>query len=69
MALIEQRITDKIEITEDDAIQVRHATYIVNDETGERKYGPTYHRAAYVKGADVTAEDARVQAIAAALWL
>lgn len=47
-------------------IQVRWATYILED--GKIVAGPTYHRSAYTATADLTAEDERVQALAAVAW-
>lgn len=66
MALSKEVVVDKIEILEDGAIQVRRATYILED--GVRISGPSYHRAAYSPGADVTGEDAKVQAHATTAW-
>lgn len=64
--LKKQTILDRVEVTETGTIQVRHATYII--ENGLRMTRPEYHRAAYSPGADVSTEDQRVQAIAALVW-
>ena len=64
--LIRDIIIDKIEIVQGDVIQVRRATYIVED--GHRIAGPEYHRVAYSPGSDVSHEDPKIQAIAKALW-
>jgi hypothetical protein len=66
MPLTKTVVIDKIEVNEDGTIQVRRATYI--EEDGARIAGPTYHRAAYAAGANLAAEDATVQAVAALVW-
>jgi hypothetical protein len=66
MALTKETVVDRIEITEDGSIQVRRGTYILED--GVRIEGPRYHRTAYVPGADISAEPARVRAIAQVVW-
>ena len=64
MALIEQ-IVDLVEIVENGTIQVRTATIIERDGTEIAK---TYHRHVVSPGDDVSNEDAKVQAIANAIW-
>jgi hypothetical protein len=59
-------VVDRIEVTEAGTVQVRWATFIVED--GVRLPNPAYHRIAYAPGEDVSAEHARVQAVAGALW-
>jgi len=65
MALIEKQSIDKIEIVETNSIQIRTATIIEKDGIEIAK---TYHRHAISPGDDITNEDAKVQAIAKAIW-
>ena len=65
MALTETIIIDKIELVENNSIQVRTATIIKKDGTEIAK---TYHRHVVSPGDNVTNEDPRVQAIANAIW-
>ena len=65
MALTETTIIDKIELVENNSIQVRTATIIERDGTEIAK---TYHRHVVAPGEDVSNEDAKVQAIANAIW-
>ena len=65
MALTEKTIIDKIELIENNSIQVRTATVIEKDGT---KLTRTFHRHVVVPGADITNEDPKVQAIANAIW-
>ena len=65
MALIEKQIIDKIELTEVNTIQVRTSTSIIKDGAEIAK---TYHRHSLSPGDDVSNQDARVQAIANAIW-
>ena len=65
MALTEQKVIDKIEVVENGTLQVREATRILKD--GE-EIAKTYHRWSFAPGADVSAQPANVQAIAAAAW-
>ncbi len=65
MALIEKTIIDKIELVENNSIQVRTATIIEKDGTEIAK---TYHRHVVSPGDDVSNEDPKVQAIANAVW-
>jgi hypothetical protein len=65
MTLFKQTLIDKIEVVESGAIQVRTATRILeNNEV----ISQTYHRHVLQPGDDLTNEDAKVQAIAAAIW-
>jgi hypothetical protein len=59
-------VTDKIEVLEDGVLQVRYASYAM--ENGERVFGPNYSRRAYAPGDSVTTENARVQAVAGTVW-
>jgi hypothetical protein len=65
MALTEKTIVDKIEIVENNSIQVRTATIIEKDGTELTR---TFHRHVVAPGADITNEDPKVQAIANAIW-
>lgn len=64
--LTKETVIDKIEILENDTVQVRRATYILED--GQRIAGPIYHRTVYAKDADVSSEHAKVRQVAAAMW-
>lgn len=66
MALTKELVIDQIEILEGGHIQVRRATYILED--GVRIAGPSYHRVAYVPGDDIKGEDPTVQAHARTAW-
>jgi hypothetical protein len=63
--LTKQTVIDKIEILETGTIQVRTAIRI--EENGER-LSESYSRHVLQPGDDVTNEDPKVQAIAAAAW-
>lgn len=66
MALSKETVIDKIEVLENGAIQVRRATYIVED--GVRIAGPIYVRAAYTPDADVATEAQLVKDLADVVW-
>ena len=66
MALTQETVIDKIEITEMGHVHVRQATYFLED--GQRVSGPQYHRRVLAPGDDVTDQDVRVQRHAAAAW-
>jgi len=65
MALTETTIVDKVELVENNSIQVRTATIIERDGTEIAK---TYHRHVKSPGEDISNEDPKVQAIANAIW-
>jgi hypothetical protein len=65
MALIEKTIIDKIELVENNSIQVRTATIIERDGV---EISRSFHRHVVSPGDDVTNEDPKVQAIANAIW-
>jgi len=65
MALIEKKIIDKIEVIENNSIQVRTATIIEKDGIEIAK---TYHRHVVAPIDNITNEDSRVKAIANAIW-
>jgi hypothetical protein len=65
MALKKQIAIDKIEVLENGAIQVREITRIVEDGT---QLSASFHRCSFVPGDDLTGQDAKVVAIANAVW-
>ena len=65
MALTEKTIIDKIELIENNSIQVRTATVIEKDGVELTR---TFHRHVVAPGTDITNEDPKVQAIANAIW-
>ena len=65
MALIEKTIVDKVELVENNSIQVRTATIIERDGT---EISRTFHRHVVCPGDDVSNEDPKVQAVANAIW-
>ena len=67
MALEEITLTDKIEVIQNGALQIRHRHAIIDTETGEEK-AANFHRHVANPGDDVTGECERVKAIAAAVW-
>jgi len=64
MALEKQVVVDQIEVVENGTVQVRTATKIMDDGV---EVSRTFHRHVIVPGADYSAEDAKVQAICAAV--
>ena len=67
MALEEITLTDKIEVTQNGALQIRHRHSIIDSETGEEK-AASFHRHVLAPTDDVSGECDRVKAIAAAVW-
>jgi len=65
MALTETTKIDQIEVLENGCIQIRIATIIQRDDVEIAK---TYHRHVVAPGEDISNEDAKVQAIANAIW-
>ena len=65
MALTKQIVVDKIEVLEKGQIQVRQATRII--EEGE-VLSSSFHRHVLEPGANLDDQDAKVSAIAAAVW-
>lgn len=65
MALTKKTVIDKIEALENGTIQVRAAIRVLEDDV---LLSQTYHRHTLSPGDDLTKEDPRVQAIAAAAW-
>lgn len=64
--LTKEVVVDKIEVLEKGHLQIRRATYILED--GIRISGPSYERIAYVPGSDISKEDKKVQDISAIAW-
>jgi hypothetical protein len=65
MALTEKTIIDKIEILENNFIQVRTANIIEKDGV---EISRTFHRHVVNPSNDISGEDAKVQAVANAVW-
>ena len=65
MALTETTKVDKIELIENNSIQIRTATIIERDGI---EISRSFHRHAKHPGEDVSTEDPKVQAIANAIW-
>ncbi len=63
MALEKIKIVDRIEVVENGCVQVRTKTAIMEDGV---EISSKFHRHVVAPGADVSGEDARVQAICAA---
>jgi hypothetical protein len=64
MALEKIQIVDRIEVVENGTLQVRTKTAIKEDGV---EISSNFHRHVVVPGADVSTEDAKVQAIAASI--
>lgn len=65
MSLSKQTSVDRIEILEDNQVQVREVTRVM--ENGA-VLATTYHRFVLQPGDDVSTQTARVQAVCAAIW-
>ena len=65
MALEKKEITGSMEVGELGAISVRTDTVITDDGT---EVSRSFHRKVLAPGDDVSGEDARVQAVANAVW-
>jgi hypothetical protein len=65
MSLTEKTIIDKIEVLENNSIQVRAANVIEKDGI---EISRTFHRHVVNPSQDISVEDAKVQAIANAIW-
>lgn len=65
MALTERTVVDKIEVLESGKLQIREANIIERDGTEVTR---TFHRYILNPGDDVTAEEQRVQDVAATVW-
>ena len=65
MALEEKSVIDQIEVTRNGSVNVRRADLILKDGA---EIGKTYHRHVLAPGDDLANEDAKVVAIAQAVW-
>lgn len=65
MALTEKTIIDKIEVLENNSIQVRNANVIEKDGI---EISRTFNRHVVHPSNDISGEDAKVQAVANAIW-
>lgn len=66
MSITKETVIDKIEILETGHVQVRRATYFLED--GVRVSSPLYHRISYAPGAAVAKEDAKVRIHCNTAW-
>jgi len=66
LALTKETVLDKVEFLEDGSVQVRRATYVLED--GVRIAGPMYQRSAYTPGDDIALEHPTVRALAPVVW-
>jgi hypothetical protein len=66
MALTKEMVTDKIETLENGTIQVRTATRVLEDGV---VLSSSFHRHCLTPGQDLANEDAKVVAIATAVWM
>lgn len=64
MSLLKIVTVDRVEVVENGSVQVRTKTAIVEDG---KQISSTFHRHVVVPGDDYSAEDARVQAVCAAV--
>ena len=67
MALEKKEITGSMEVGELGAISVRTDTVITETDDGS-ELSRSFHRKVLAPGDDVSGEDARVQAVANAVW-
>ena len=65
MALIKQTVTGQIEVGENGTIGLRTDTVVLD---GGVELSRTFHRKVLAPGDDVSGEDAKVQAVASAVW-
>lgn len=63
--ITELSVIDKIEVLENGQIQVRRADKVLRDGVEIAK---TYHRYVLAPGDDLSGQDARVAAVATAVW-
>jgi hypothetical protein len=64
MALTEETVVDKIEVVENGSVQVRTATVIKRDDV---EINRSFHRHVVAPGDSYSNEDAKVQAVCAAV--
>jgi hypothetical protein len=65
MALEKQTVTGQIEVGENGSIGLRTDTVVLDDGV---ELNRSFHRKVLSPGADVSGEDAKVQAVANAVW-
>tara|TARA_R110000822_G_scaffold222713_1_gene356051 strand:+ start:825 stop:1082 length:258 start_codon:yes stop_codon:yes gene_type:complete len=65
MALIKQTITGQIEVGENGSLGIRSDTIVLDDGV---ELSRNFHRKVLAPGDDVSGEDAKVQAVANAVW-
>lgn len=65
MALTENKVIDKIEVSENGTLFVREATKIMRDE---QEIAKTYHRWSFAPGADISEMPDNVKSIANVAW-
>lgn len=65
MALEKKTVTGQLEVGENGSIGVRTDTVVTD---GGNEISRTFHRKVLAPGDDVTGEDAKVQAVAGAVW-
>ena len=65
MALIKQTVTGQIEVGENGSLGIRSDTIVLDDGV---ELSRNFHRKVLAPGDDVTGEDAKVQAVASAVW-
>jgi hypothetical protein len=65
MAITKESVIDKVEVLENGTLQVRRADIIKEDGNELTR---SFHRHVLVPGSDTTSEDAKVIAIAEAVW-
>jgi len=65
MALEKKTVTGSAEVNENGSINVRTDTVIVDDGN---EISRSFHRKVLAPGDDVSGEDAKVQAVAGAVW-
>jgi hypothetical protein len=68
--LTRETALDKVEVLESGAIQVREATYIVDDSftPPQRVAGPAYRRTVYGVGTDVSGAPEMVRLLSRVVW-
>lgn len=65
MALVKESVVDKIEVLEDNSIQVRTVIRVLEDDVLLSK---SYHRHVLQPGDDLSDQDPKVVAVATAAW-
>jgi hypothetical protein len=59
---------DRVEVLADGSLQIREATIILRDEVADFSFSPSYRRYVLHPGADLSAVDERIAAVAGAVW-